>query len=55
MNKEKIYLNLGIIAFQFGACMIHWGLGLMVLGGFLILGAFIEYDNNHPDEEEDEV
>ena len=54
MNKEKIYLNLGIIAFQFGAFMIHWGLGLMVLGGWLILAAFIEYDKNHPDEEEGE-
>ena len=26
MNKEKIYFNLGIIAFQFGACMIPLGL-----------------------------
>jgi hypothetical protein len=54
MNKEKIYFTVGIIAFQVGACMIHYGLGLMLLGVWLLLGSFIEYDKNHQDEEEDE-
>ena len=52
MNKEKIYFTIGIVAFQCGAFMIHYGLGLMLLGVWLLVYSFIEYDKHHPDEEE---
>ena len=54
MNKENIYFTVGIVAFQCGACMIHWGLGLMLLGAWLLLGSFIEFEKNNKDDEEGE-
>ena len=50
MNKEKIYFTVGIVAFQCGACMIHLGLGLMLMGAWLLLGSFIEFEKNQEDE-----
>ncbi len=50
MDKEKIYFTVGIVAFQCGACMIHWGLGLMLMGAWLLLGSFIEFEKNQEDE-----
>ena len=54
MNKEKIYFTVGIVAFQCGACMIHWGLGLMLLGAWLLLGSFFEFQKNNESEDEDD-
>ena len=53
MDKEKIYFTVGIVAFQCGACMIHWGLGLMLLGAWLLLGSFIEFEKNQEDEDDE--
>jgi hypothetical protein len=55
MNKERIYFTVGIIAFQVGACMIHYGPGLMLLGVWLLLGSFIEFEKNQEDEDDEET
>ena len=47
MKKEKIFLIVGTVAFSYGSCMIHFGLGLMLFGALLLLCAFAEYDKNH--------
>ena len=54
MNKEKIYFTIGFVAFQCGAFMIHYGLGLMLLGVWLLVCSFIEYDKHQDEEEDDE-
>lgn len=53
MDKEKIYFTVGIVAFQCGACMIHWGLGLMLLGAWLLLCSFIEFEKNQEYEDDE--
>jgi hypothetical protein len=54
MDKSKIYFAIGIIAFQFGACMIHIGLGVMLLGAWLLLGSYIEFEDNYKDGDEND-
>lgn len=51
MKLEKIYLCAGVVAFQVGACMIHYGLGLMILGVFLLLSSYLEFEENEKEEE----
>lgn len=53
MKKEKMFLIVGTVAFFYGSCMIHFGLGLMLLGALLILFSYIEFNENHKTEEED--
>ena len=50
MRKSKIYLFTGIIALQLGACMIHSGLGLMLIGGLLLFGSYMEYNKDNKEE-----
>jgi len=47
MDKSKIYFTIGFIAFQFGACMIHIGLCVMLLGAWLLLYSYIEFEDNY--------
>ena len=54
MDKSKIYFAIGIIAFQLGACMIHIGLGVMLLGAWLLLGSYIEFEDNYKDGDEND-
>ena len=49
MDKSKNYFIIGFIAFQLGACMIHIGLGVMLLGAWLLLGSYIEFEDNFKD------
>jgi hypothetical protein len=52
MKRSRIYFSLGIILLQVGACMIHYGLGLMMAGAFLLFCSYMEFEENHKDEEE---
>lgn len=54
MKKSKIYFTIGIIAFQLGACMIHIGLGIMLLGAFLLGCSYLEFEENYEDKKEEE-
>ena len=49
MDKSKNYFIIGFIAFQLGACMIHIGLGVMLLGAWLLLGSYMEFEDNFKD------
>ena len=49
-RKFKIYSSIGVIVLQLGACMIHIGLGLMLLGAFLLVGSYFEFEKNHEDK-----
>ena len=42
MKNSDIYLITGIIVFYLGACVIHYGLGLMLLGGLLLFISYME-------------
>ena len=53
MKKSKIYFIIGFIAFQLGACMIHIGLGVMLLGAWLLFGSYIEFEDNYEDKKEE--
>lgn len=53
MKKSDIYLCIGIIALQLGACMIHIGLGVMLLGAVLLVGSYLEFEENYEDKEEE--
>ena len=50
MKKSDICLCTGIIALQLGACLIHYGLGLMLLGGFLLFCSYMEYNKDNKEE-----
>ena len=52
MKKSKIYFCTGIIALQLGACLIHLGLGLMLLGALLLFCSYMEFEENYEDKEE---
>ena len=54
MDKSKIYFTIGFIAFQLGACMIHIGLGVMLPGVWLLLGSYVEFEDNYKDGDEND-
>jgi high-affinity Fe2+/Pb2+ permease len=54
MDKSKIYFAIGFIAFQLGACMIHIGLGVMLLGAWMLLYSYIEFEDNYKDGDEND-
>ena len=54
MEKSKIYFTIGIVLLQYGACLIHWGLGLMLLGVWLLLGSYMEFKDNYKDGDEND-
>ena len=54
MYKSKIYFIIGFIAFQLGACMIHIGLGVMLLGAWLFVGSYLEFEENYKDGDEND-
>lgn len=47
MNKSKIYLYLGVFCVQVGACIIHFGFGLIIFGLWLLLGSYIEFEEEN--------
>ena len=53
MDKSKIYFIIGLIAFQLGACMIHIGLGVMLVGVFLLIGSYLKFEENYEDKKEE--
>jgi hypothetical protein len=53
MNKEKLLFLAGVACVQTGACMIHYGLGLIILGTWLLIGSYIEYEKENEEEEEE--
>ena len=55
MDKETIYFFIGIVAFQTGAFMLHYGLGIMFFGVWMLLGSYIEHDKNHNDEKKERL
>jgi high-affinity Fe2+/Pb2+ permease len=54
MDKSKIYFAIGFIAFQLGACMIHIGLCVMLLGAWLLVGSYLEFEENYKDGDEND-
>ena len=54
MKKSKNYFIIGFIAFQLGACMIHIGLGVMLLGAWMLLWSYMEFEENYEDKKEEE-
>ena len=54
MSKENALFLAGMACLEVGAILVHPGLALMVLGGWLLIGSYFEYEKNNPDEEEDE-
>ena len=53
MKKSKIYFSIGVIALQLGACMIHIGLGLMLLGAWMLFRSYMEFEDNYEDKKEE--
>lgn len=53
MKKSKIYFSIGVIALQLGACMIHIGLGLMLLGAWMLFSSYMEFEDNYEDKKEE--
>lgn len=41
--KEKIYLIVGFGLFTSGACMIHIGLGVIILGALFLFASYEEF------------
>ena len=54
MSKENVLFVAGMACLGAGAYLVHPGLALMVLGVWLLIGSYFEYEKNNPDEEEDE-
>ena len=54
MKKSKIYFAIGIMLFQFGACLIHRGLGIMLFGALILFYSYLEFEENHEDKKEEE-
>ena len=54
MKKSKNYFIIGFIAFQLGACMIHIGLGVMLLGAWMLLWSYMEFEDNYKDGDEND-
>ena len=53
MKKSNIYFSIGVIALQLGACMIHIGLGVMLVGVFLLIGSYLKFEENYEDKKEE--
>ena len=53
MKRCKIYFSIGVIALQLGACMIHIGLGLMLLGAWMLFNSYLELEENYEDKKEE--
>lgn len=53
MKESKIYFYTGIIALLIGACLIHWGLGLMFWGALSLLYYYFEITYNCNDKKEE--
>ena len=53
MKKSKIYFAIGFIAFQLGACMIHIGLGVMLIGAWMLFSSYMEFEDNYEDKKEE--
>ena len=51
--KEKIYFFCGTVALGIGASMIHYGLGIMLVGALLLLGSYIEFEKRMEDNSDD--
>ena len=45
--KVKVYLIVGVLLFQVGVCMIHYGLGLVTLGALFILRSYLYYEKEN--------
>ena len=54
MKESKIYFTIGIVLLQCGAFLIHWGLGLIFIGAWLLLGSYVEFEDNYEDKKEEE-
>ncbi len=51
MNKEKTYIMIGAVLIQCGACMIHFGLGIILLGAWFLIGSYFEFEKSIDDDD----
>lgn len=51
MKKSKLYFTVGFICVQAGACIIHFGFGLIILGLWLLLVSYIEFEEQNENDD----
>ena len=47
MKKSKFDFILGFLIIQIGACWIHKGLGLIILGVYFMVCSYIEFEEEN--------
>lgn len=45
MKKSRFDFILGFLLIQVGACWIHKGLGLIILGVYFMVCSYVEFEN----------